>query len=89
VLLDAAVQVNQVVSQRIIYAVPSKTRGRVNALYMTLLFAGGALGSVLGTITYEKGGWEATAMTGGVIGLLMLTLFSVEKLRARTRGARG
>lgn len=85
VLLDAAVQVNQVVSQRIIYAVPSKTRGRVNALYMTLLFAGGALGSVLGTITYESGGWERTAETGGVIGLLMLTLFSVEKLRARAK----
>ncbi|QEX20173.1 MFS transporter [Hypericibacter adhaerens] len=78
VLLDAAVQTNQITGQRIIYAVPVETRGRMNALYMTLLFAGGAIGSVLGTITYDGGGWTATAAAGGVMGLLMLLLFGAE-----------
>jgi hypothetical protein len=45
---------------------------------MTLLFAGGAIGSVLGTITYDGGGWPATAAAGGVMGLLMLLLFGAE-----------
>ena len=78
VLLDAAVQTNQITGQRIIYAVPVETRGRMNAMYMTLLFAGGAIGSVLGTITYHWGGWNATASAGGVMGLLMLLLFAAE-----------
>lgn len=78
ILLDAAVQTNQIVSQRIIYAVPVDTRGRTNALYMTLLFAGGAVGSVLGTVTYHWGGWNATASAGGLMGLLMLLLFAAE-----------
>lgn len=78
VLLDAAVQTNQITGQRIIYAVPIETRGRMNAMYMTLLFAGGAIGSVLGTITYHWGGWDATATAGGVMGLLMLLLFAAE-----------
>ncbi|QEX14827.1 MFS transporter [Hypericibacter terrae] len=78
VLLDAAVQTNQITGQRIIYAVPVETRGRMNAMYMTLLFAGGAIGSVLGTMTYHWGGWNATASAGGVMGLLMLLLFAAE-----------
>ena len=78
VLLDAAVQTNQITGQRIIYAVPVETRGRMNAMYMTLLFAGGAIGSVLGTITYHWGDWNATASAGGVMGLLMLLLFAAE-----------
>jgi predicted MFS family arabinose efflux permease len=78
VLIDATVQTNQVVSQRIIYAGPAESRGRVNAIYMTLVFIGGALGSVLGTITYHWGGWTATASAGALIGVLTLLLFATE-----------
>ncbi len=76
--IDAAVQTNQVVGQRIIFSVPAATRGRVNGIYMTIMFAGGALGSILGTVTYERGGWNATATVGALIGLMMLTLFATE-----------
>ncbi len=34
---------------------------------MTVTFAGGALGSVLGSLTYHHGGWTTTALTGGGI----------------------
>ena len=60
IIIDAAVQANQVVSQRIIFSVAAEVRGRVNALYMTITFIGGALGSLLGTVTYFRGGWTAT-----------------------------
>ncbi len=79
VIIDAAVQTNQVVSQRIIFAVPAAMRGRVNALYMTITFAGGALGSMLGTLTYHQGGWNETAITGGLIGGFAFVLFAAER----------
>jgi predicted MFS family arabinose efflux permease len=80
ILIDAAVQTTQIISRRIIFAIPPETRGRVNAIYMTCLFTGGALGSVLGTITFHWGGWMATASAGGLIGVAVLTLTT---LRAR------
>lgn len=85
ILLDAAVQTNQVVSQRIIFSSPAAVRGRVNALYMTITFVGGAIGSVLGTVTYHGGGWAATAATGTGIGALALLLFAVEWFAGRSR----
>ena len=83
VVIDAAVQTNQVVSQRLIFAAPSEMRGRVNAIYMTINFTGGALGSLLGTMTYEWGGWNATSTAGGIIGLLLLAFFTAATLRGR------
>jgi predicted MFS family arabinose efflux permease len=82
VLLDAGIQTTQIISRRAIFAVPPETRGRVNAIYMTCLFVGGALGSVLGTLTYHSGGWPATAGAGGLIGVAVLGLIGV-----RGRGA--
>jgi predicted MFS family arabinose efflux permease len=79
ILIDAAVQANQVVSQRVIFAVPSEIRGRVNAIYMTLTFGGGAAGSVLGTVTYHWGGWDATAGAGALMGALALAFFATER----------
>ncbi len=81
ILIDAAVQINQVVGQHVIFNVPGEIRGRVNAIYMTLVFAGGALGSVLGTLTYHAGGWTAMAATGGAIGVLALALNVLERSR--------
>ena len=81
ILIDAAVQTNQVVSQRIIFAAPQEIRGRVNALYMTTAFVGGALGSILGTLTYHRGGWTSSASVGVVAGSVLLLLFATEFIR--------
>ncbi|HEY4253433.1 MAG TPA: MFS transporter [Roseomonas sp.] len=78
VLIDAAIQTNQVVSRRTIFAVPAAVRGRVNAIYMTIQFAGGALGSVLGTVSYHAGGWSLTAAVGVAASLALLGLFALE-----------
>ncbi|MCJ8507337.1 MFS transporter [Rhizobium lemnae] len=78
VLIDAAVQGNQIVSQRIIFAIAPEKRGRLNAIYMTSAFIGGAIGSTLGTVTYHAGGWSGTAATGGLLGILGLVLFLIE-----------
>ena len=88
ILIDAAVQANQVVGQRVIFSVASEHRGRVNAIYMTCLFIGAAIGSVLGTATYHRGGWPATGATGAGIGLLLLVLFAFEARRPGAAGSR-
>ena len=75
------------VGQRVIFSVASEHRGRVNAIYMTCLFIGAAIGSVLGTATYHRGGWPMTGATGAGIGLLLLVLFAIEARRPDTAGA--
>jgi predicted MFS family arabinose efflux permease len=79
VILDAAVQTNQVVSQRIVFSVPPQVRGRANGIYVTLMFVGGALGSLVGTVSYQWGGWTTTATIGAVIGAVALLAFTAER----------
>jgi predicted MFS family arabinose efflux permease len=78
ILFDAAIQGNQVLSQRILFSGSAEARGRINAIYMTTQFFGGGLGSVAGTITYHTGGWMLTAGCGGAVGLAVLILFGTE-----------
>ncbi|QNT71262.1 MFS transporter [Defluviicoccus vanus] len=81
--IDAAVQTNHVVSQRLIFAAPANVRGRVNALYMTIVFAGGAAGSMLGTLTYHMGTWTQTALVAGALGAVALVFFGIEQWLGR------
>jgi predicted MFS family arabinose efflux permease len=46
---------------------------------MTLVFVGGAIGSVLGTLVYHSGDWPAAAACGAGIGLLALVLNVIER----------
>jgi predicted MFS family arabinose efflux permease len=79
IIIDAAVQGNQIVSQRIIFAIAPEKRGRLNAIYMTSAFIGGAIGSTLGTLTYHTGGWTMTAVVGGGLGIAGFLLFLAEQ----------
>ena len=68
VLIDAAVQLSQITGQKLIFSIDPEARGRINAAYMTVMFVVGALGSVIGSATYEAGGWSASALAGAAIG---------------------
>lgn len=72
VLLDFAVQMNMVLGQRAIYALDAASRGRLNALYMTSIFIGGAIGSSVASSLYEQGGWGAVMVCGSALPLLAL-----------------
>jgi predicted MFS family arabinose efflux permease len=72
VLLDFAVQMNMVLGQRAIYALDANSRGRLNALYMTSIFIGGAVGSSLASSLYERGGWGAIVVCGSALPLIAL-----------------
>lgn len=75
VLIDAAVQLNQISGQRIIFSLDPAARGRINAIYMTIVFMVGALGSVVATASYDRGGWPLTAWIGAGIGGVLLAVF--------------
>lgn len=79
VALDAAMQGNQIIGQRVIYSLNPEARGRINAVYMTSIFLAGAVGSLLAGVTYFYGGWMLTAGTGVGFGLLLLAIFATEK----------
>ncbi|MFC3441776.1 MFS transporter [Sphingobium rhizovicinum] len=68
VLIDAAVQMSQITGQKLIFSLDPHARGRINAAYVTVMFVIGALGSVIGSVTFEAGGWSASAMAGAAIG---------------------
>jgi predicted MFS family arabinose efflux permease len=78
VLIDAAVQTNSVVSRRTVFGTAPEIRGRVNAIYMSCQFAGGAAGSIVGTLSYHWGGWACTAGVGLAAGVLLLVLLGCE-----------
>jgi predicted MFS family arabinose efflux permease len=78
VLIDGAVQTNSVVSRRTVFGTAPSIRGRVNAIYMTTQFAGGAAGSIVGTLTYHSFGWAGVACVGAGLGIILLLLLSIE-----------
>lgn len=84
VLLDFAVQMNMVLGQRAIYALDPASRGRLNALYMTSIFVGGAIGSALASSVYEQAGWSGVVMLGaGLPALALLAFVLVSVTRGR------
>jgi cyanate permease len=85
VLLDFAVQMNMVLGQRAVYALDPASRGRLNALYMTSIFVGGAIGSALASSLYEHHGWQGVIALGTALPLLALAIFTVITVKAPAR----
>ncbi|WP_440119646.1 MFS transporter [Paenibacillus sp. QZ-Y1] len=79
ITLDMAVSGNLVLGQRIIYSLGSEARGRVNGIFMSIFFIGGAIGSSLGSWSYAHGGWSLTTRIGLVMPLLALVYYLTEK----------
>ncbi|PQP83792.1 MFS transporter [Paenibacillus sp. PCH8] len=79
ITLDMAVSGNLVLGQRIIYSLGSEARGRVNGIFMSIFFIGGAIGSSLGSWSYATGGWSLTTLIGLVMPLLALVYYFTEK----------
>jgi len=56
-LIDVGVQSGHVANQSRIYAIAPEARSRLNTFYMVAFFIGGALGSYLGPLGLNIGGW--------------------------------
>lgn len=72
VFIDFAVQANMVLGQRAVYAIEPQSRARLNAIYMTSIFVGGAVGSLIASPLYEAGGWTGIALVATGMPLISL-----------------
>ncbi len=69
-VIDLALQGIHINNQTVIFALLPQARSRLNAVYMTSYFIGGASGSTLGTVAWTYGGWAGTCLLGGVLAVL-------------------
>jgi predicted MFS family arabinose efflux permease len=84
-ILDAAVQVCQVLSLRSIYMLAPELRGRLNGLFMAFAFLCGAAGSGLAAAVYTSRGWTTLAALGALCAGAALAQFGTEFQRAKRR----
>ena len=85
VVLDFCVQTSMVLGQRTVYALDAASRSRLNALYMTSIFIGGAIGSAIASPLFDHGGWSWVLIAGTTLPLIALLAF----LRDRSKQGKG
>jgi predicted MFS family arabinose efflux permease len=70
ILLDIGAQLTQVANQTRIFGLVPSARSRLNTVYMTVYFAGAAVGSAMSTVAWERWKWDGVCgMALTVIGL--------------------
>ena len=87
IVVDMAVAANMVLGQRAIFALGAEVRGRLNGIYFSLFFVGGAVGSAAGGWVYSQYGWDAVLLLGMALPGAAL-LYWVSEYVASTRTVR-
>jgi predicted MFS family arabinose efflux permease len=88
-VLDIGVQGLQVTNQSLIYRLAPEARSRINSAYMVCYFAGGALGSAIGSSLYDSHRWAGVCLLGAAIGSVATAAAVVDGLHGRSgRGGR-
>lgn len=64
ILLDLGTQCGQISNQARVQALGDETRSRNNTVFMFCYFVGGAVGSFLGTQSWQHFGWQGVSLTG-------------------------
>jgi len=83
-LLDAAVQMCQVLSLRSIFMLAPELRSRLNGLYMAWVFGCGAVASGAAVAVYQLGGWNALTWLGTAFAATGLLYYFTERDQPRT-----
>lgn len=68
--IDIALAGLHISNQSVIYQLEPAARARLNAVYMTCYFAGGAAGSALATAAWRLEGWRGVCATGAGLSVL-------------------
>ncbi|MGE7433004.1 MFS transporter [Kitasatospora sp. NPDC001175] len=76
VLLDFAVQCHQVLSQAEIYALRGDARARINTVFMTSVFVGGATSSAVAGVLHTAHGWTGVCVFGTALPLAGLLVWA-------------
>ncbi|GAA3605948.1 MFS transporter [Gibbsiella greigii] len=78
IVLDFGVSANMTLGQRAIFALGAEFRARLNGLYMTTFFIGGAIGSAIGAWAYAHGGWAWASGFGVALPIAALAYWAKE-----------
>jgi len=74
-LMDASVQGTHIINQSVIYDLLPQARSRLTTVYVTTMFAGGALGSAAGAQAYEHWGWTGATLVAAAFPALGLVFW--------------
>ncbi len=72
-LIQLALALVHTSNQSIIFRLRPDAKSRINAIYMTTYFIGGAAGSALGIFAWNRGGWTMTCLAG--VGLVVFVFY--------------
>ncbi|MBR8155466.1 MFS transporter [Burkholderia cenocepacia] len=81
ILLDFGEQGALISNQHVVYALRPEARNRINTIFMSGMFVGGALGSAGATLAWKIGGWPAVC----IFGLALPTIALGIHLRGQRR----
>jgi predicted MFS family arabinose efflux permease len=84
IVLDIGVQSGLVSNQTRAFAVDPKAQGRINSLYMTATFFGGAVGAAISGWLMTRYGWSGIVVFGVVLGLIALVIHWIGAPRQAT-----
>ncbi|GLK79894.1 MFS transporter [Methylopila turkensis] len=79
VVVDVGVQINMILGQRAIYGLDAEARGRLNGLYVAILFLGGAAGSTLVSPLMTSFGWPGVAAVGAILPLIAFAFAAFDR----------
>jgi predicted MFS family arabinose efflux permease len=84
IVLDFGVQIALVSNQHLIYGIHPEYKSRLNTLFMTTMFIGGAVGSFASSWAWERFGWTGVAVLGSLlpVGALVMSLMHWRPERA-------
>jgi predicted MFS family arabinose efflux permease len=71
-LIDIGINTALIANQTRVYALAPGARGRINTVFFTAIFVGGALGASAGTRAFAAGGWPALCAVGGAFAAASL-----------------
>lgn len=72
ILLDIGIQATQVTNIAVIYSLNPAANSRINTVYMTSYFIGGALGTGLSILCWNAGGWPLSTTFMAILSLLAI-----------------